>query len=380
VAVLALTALISALGLSFLESSSTVMPESINNYRMMRAHYLAESGVSLGLHNLMYPPTTVAANDYYQGAGNVAVDASIDYTDITVERSDAWSPPGTDPNLYRITAVGVAHDPAGAVGSKRSVTVEAIIVPPGKWQLPYALAVKSDAVLPPRTSFNGNVHGNGDLTGLGYCQGSVSAYGAASWPGTGPPASVTSNAAPFAAPPADPSIYDAYTVGGATFNAYDYATNDIDPSDADALNAMDMSATNPGRIIMAPTGTFTIRQDVRIVGTLVVDGDLKFHEATEIVAAADFPALIVTGNIVADRSSNAELICDGAVICGGAIMDDGNDQVRIEVTGACITQSGISLSKSDGTYLFTWDSSHSQIWDFENTSRQPYTLLSWKEN
>ena len=379
VTVLALTALISALGLSFLESNSTVMPESVNNYRMMRAHYLAESGVSMGLHYLMYPPTTVPANSYYQGGNGIAIDASIDFTDISVQRSDVWSPPGTDPNLYRITAVGVAHDPDGTVRAKRSITAEAIVAPPNKWQIPYAFTVKNDTVLPARTTFTGDVHGNGDLTGMGFCQRSVSAYGTAAWPGSGPPASVTSNAAPFRVPSANASNYSTYTIGGTSYSAYAYSGSDIDQAGAIALNAIDMSATNPGRVITVPDGVFTMKRDLQIVGTLVVSGDLKFHQGTMITPVADFPALIVSGNIVADRAGDAEIICNGSVICGGAITDNGKDRVNVEITGACVVGSGISLSKSDGTYLFTWNSSRSEFWDFDGGSRQPYTLLSWKE-
>lgn len=175
-AVLGIAVIVTALGLSFVESHSTAMPESVNRYGAMRALYLAESGVAIGSHFLMYPPSTVNYGQYYTGANNVALDATSDYTNISVLRSDAWTPAKTDLNLFRITATGVAHDPDGSVRGKRQVTAEVIVPEAGKWTIPYACFDRGTFTVPARTYIYGDLHANGAITGMlgSYCNGNVS--------------------------------------------------------------------------------------------------------------------------------------------------------------------------------------------------------------
>ncbi len=140
-----------------------------------------------------------------------------------------------------------------------------------------------------------------------------------------------------------------------------------------------MSLTNPGRILLADPGDFTLRSAATLTGTLVVAGDLKFQKNTKLTAVANYPALVVTGDIVADKDE-AKLTVIGSVICGGSILDRGRTTVFLSVRGAC-TAGTFDLSRGDGNYIFQWDPAYSVFWNLaESGAAYPATLLDWKEN
>lgn len=384
-AVLGIAAVVTALGLSFVESHSTAMPESVNRYGSMRALYLAESGVSVAAHFLMYPPTTVAFDQYYTGGNNIAVDASTDYTNISVVRSDGWTPAKTDPSLYRISAVGVAHDPDGSVRGKRQITAEVIVPEAGKWRIPYATFVNTALTVPAPVRIIGDIHANGLLTGaLGtYCNGRVSATGTALWLGTGPPTAVQSLAAAYTGPAGTLAKYQNYTIKGKSYSAYNgFTGSEIKTADAIALNAIDMSATNPGRIIKCKDGNFKLRVDADVTGTLLVNGNLEIDDAGAhaVRAVEGFPAIIVTGDLKFFNNDGA-LTVIGSIICGGRVDMNNKDRATLNVTGSVIVGTGLGSVRSDNNVRFTWDQNRSWFWDVENTpTPQPITILSWKED
>ncbi|RIK66395.1 MAG: hypothetical protein DCC65_09635 [Planctomycetota bacterium] len=384
IAVLGLATIVTALGLSFLDSHSTAMPSAVNYQRAVRAQYLAESGVALASHFLMYPPANVTFNDYYRGGSGIAIDATSDYTDVTVARSDTWVPAGTDPNLYRITAVGVARDPDGTVRGKRSVTTD-VLVAPAKWEIPYALFNRNSLTVVSPVRLLGDVHANGLLTGnLGsYCNGKVTATGTALWLGGGPPSAVLSLQPSYTGPVGTLSKYTNYTIQGKSYSAHTtYTRNEINASDAVTLNAIDMSATNPGRIIVCKNGNFKLRVNADVNGTLLVNGNLEIDDAgAHIVRGVDgFPAIIVTGNIDY-LDDDASLTVTGSIICGGAIDLNLVRRGILNVTGSVIAANGIVDVRGDSTIQCTWSASRSSFWDVESTpTPQPITVLSWKED
>ncbi len=374
VAVLGIAVLVTGLGLAFFEANSTAMPEASNRLYATRAQYLAESGVHLGMHYLMYPPTGTTG-DYWTGGTGIAIDGTSDYTDVVV--TDV---PG-DPERYVISTDGFAHDFDVQVRGKQSVQAE-VYVPYGrKWRIPYAVT-GTPATVPVRVQIFGDIHSNSALIGLGWCQGNVSAVGAASWPGSGPPASVTTLADPVAMPSMDVNVYYInYNINGTDYNAYAYARNEMEDLDSDALNAIDMSATNPGRIIAPVAGDFVLQRDARLTGSLVVRGDLLINGSNiEITAVQDFPALVVTGS-VRFTVDGADARVYGSVLCDGNLTDELRSGIQFRTWGAFILNGGFDIKALDGDYRFTQDQTRSQFWNFENAGeRKPATLLSWKEN
>ncbi len=381
--VLAFTALASSLGMSFLEANSTVMPEAVNYSGTVRAEVLASSGIAMASHYLLYPPTTVDLFSYYTGASGATIDSSGDYFDVSVSRSDKWSPPKTDLNLYRLIATGVAKDPSGAIRAKRSITAEIQAPPIGKWQFTQALWSNSTLYVPSQAFVTGDLHTNGNLTGNGSCTGAISASGTAIWTGSGPPKSVVSLASAISAPTIAPYQAAKYTIRGVMYSTYFLNKNDLSQSDTDALNAIDMSATNPGRIIILKDGNAKLHKDTNVNGTIVVNGRLEFEESgsRSITAVAGFPALVVTGDIRVNNNDSITTVT-GSILCGGIMDTNSKDRSSITVTGTCLAVGGLDIPKPTSSQVFNWSATWSVFWDIQNVppAPQPMTILDWKEN
>jgi hypothetical protein len=375
IVVLGLMAVVTTLGWAFLDANSTVMAEGVNWTAAIRAQYLAESGAALGRHYLMYPPTTVACGGYWTGASNIAVDATSDYTNVSVVQS------GTDPNLFTISAAGVARNPDGSISGTHTVTTQVLRPSDGKWHFCQAYLGTANQSLPSSVRVNGDIHVNGQLTSWAWCQGRVSATTGITWLGSGPAASLTSPAPAILLPTATPSRYTTYTLNGVTYNAYTYTKQDMGESDANTLNAQDWSTTNPGRIIYR-LGELRLKANVNLNGTLVVAGNLRIDDKTDVVTAQpDFPALVVTGYIYFGGNDKVGTII-GSVLCAGGIWDDNRDRVKLNVTGTLVNGGGFSTSGIGDQFTVTWDAARSTFWDFQygTGKREPMTVLSWKDN
>jgi hypothetical protein len=234
-----------------------------------------------------------------------------------------------------------------------------------------------------KTSIIGSVHGNGALTGFGWCGGAVTATLTAAWLGSGPPASVTSLVPSVSVPTTTISKYRNYTIRGQNYTGYTYSDNKIDTGDAVALNAMNMSATNPGRIIIA-NSTLKLKKNANLIGTLVVNGDLEIDEPAggtrTMQSLSQFPALVVTGDIKFKQDNNT-LVVDGPVICDGKIDGNGKSNVVVTIRGTGIFKTGPSLGGSGGSVTVTYDTNRAYMWDFDNPpATKPITVLGWKED
>lgn len=390
IVILGFAAVVTSLGLAFLDSHSTVVPEAVNRYGAIRAQYMAESGVAIANHFLMYPPTTVSGCAYWPGANNIAVDASSDYTNVTVVQDASNS------DVFTVTALGVALNPDGTVRGKRTVTAK-VARPAGRMaKIPYALLGNAGAMAgstfgiqwnDPPIKVYGNLHAQGgSMWSAGFCNGAVSATGSVCWSGcggTGPPTSVVAGAASFSIPPMSPMNYQTYTLNGTTYAAATAATGDWGVGEGAAITAiLDSSmATNPGRVIYR-SGNLRLRTNFNVNCTLAVTGALTIDgTGIQVTAVQDFPALVLAGNLTfGSANRNASLV--GPVYIGGYLMDGNNSGAGLNVTGACILRRGFLLTKTDGTYRFTWDCDRAMFWDFANITvgEVPITILSWKEN
>jgi hypothetical protein len=375
IVVLGLMAVVTALGWAFLDANSTVMAEGVNWTATIRAQYLAESGAALGRHYLMYPPTTVACGGYWTGASNIAVDATSDYTNVSVVQS------GTDPNLFTITAAGVARNPDGSISGTHTVTTQVLRPRDGKWHLCHAyLGASDDPMMPSTVHVQGNMHVNGYLRSYAWCPGNVSTSGALDWGGSGPPASLTSWAPPVPMPTANFTAYRNYAINGTTYNANIFDTQDMSVTDAITLNAQNWSTTNPGRVIYR-IGDLRLKDGVSINGTLLVNGNLRIDKNNIVITAQpNFPAIVVTGYLYFEKSGDKATIL-GSVICGGGVWDN-NTTTNFDITGTLVTGPGFYTGGTSDHYNITWDADRSTFWDFENGTgtRLPMTVLSWKDD
>ena len=379
IVVLGLTAIVTTLGWAFLDTHSTVMPAAVNRQAATRAQYLAESGIDIGTHFLMYPPTTVAEGDYWTGATGIAIDATADYTNVSIVQD------GGDEDLYMITALGVVHNPDGTVRAKHQIAAEVLVPEAKKWEIPFAWLGTHTAWLQSPFEIYGDIHSNGNIQAESWCDGALSAVGWVNWFGYGPVTSITEYTDPYLAPSADPSYYATYTVDGTEYTAFQYPKGEMGNADVDALNAAIDPATNPGRIILGPPGNnlnLVFDQSHVLNGTLVVDGSLEIGLDTvpNIVAVQNYPALVVAGEVFFNQD-NAGLDVTGSILCGNVIWDNQKKGISMNVVGAVIAGRGLYLDEVDGLYTFTWDAARATFWNFEGAGEpKPITILSWQEN
>lgn len=373
IAVLGIATVAASVGVAYLEANSTSMPEADNRFYKMRAQYLAESGAELAKHYLLYPPTTVALDSYWTGGSNIAIDATSDSTSVTV------TPHATQKDRYKIVSGGIAKDFTGAVRGKKSVTADVVVPPVNKWSFTQAMLASSSIYVPSKVRINGDVQSNGTLSGAGYCSGTISASGAAFWIGGGAP-SIVNGAAAVAMAQARTSYYKTYTLNGQTYNAYTWSGTSMTAAEATALNAVNMTSTNPGRVIAVPTGTFRLRDNASLNGTLLVAGTLEFDDKTIVTAVSGFPAAVVNGDVNA-RANGSDITFNGSLICAGTVNDNNQDAVKLDVNGAAVLWGSITTSASSTLFTFTYDSSRSWFYNLESTAkREPITVVKWTEN
>jgi hypothetical protein len=168
-----------------------------------------------------------------------------------------------------------------------------------------------------------------------------------------------------------------------TYNALVINDNDISKADADALNAVSLTSTNPGRVIVYKGGDINIRANVSLLGTLVVtagDVDLRESGAHQFTAESGFPAMVVADDIhIRDNDMPVSIV--GSVILADQIDMNNNRRSTLNVTGSLIKSGAITAIASDSAVRITWDANRSWFWAVESTpTPQPITVLNWKED
>ncbi len=389
VAVLALAALATSLGVSFLEAHSTAMPEAMNYRAQVRAQYLADSGAAMAAHYLTYPPTTVPVGQYWTGQSNVSLDGSPDLLDVTVTQTK------TDPNRYEVLSVGRAKDPDGSVRAKRLISADVVAPVSDKWTFSQALIDRDVLNVISRVFITGSVHANGniDISSGSSISGSTTSTGSIRKELT---LGIFTNVCLFAQfscgaqsvkmPTGAAAKYQNHMVNGryATAHDYDqYNRTTMLKTHADALNAINMSASNPGRLISYTKGALTLRTtsgNINLNGGLIVSGgDLILGDSGtyEITAQEGYPALVLAGNLRAG-SGNILLRVTGPVLIVGDLDLDNKSNVTVEMTGTLIKTGTFANIKNDSSFNITWSSARSWLWDVE-AAPKPLTVLSWRE-
>lgn len=389
VAVLALAALATALGVSFLEAHSTAMPEAMNYRAQVRAQYIADSGVAMAAHFLTYPPTTVPVGQYWTGQASVSLDGSPDLLDVAVTQSK------TDPNRYEVVSSARARDPDGAVRAKRLITADVVAPVTDKWTFSQALVDRDVLNVISGVFITGSVHANGnlDVHAGSSISGGVTATGIIRkelvlniFTNMCLSAGFSCNTQAVKLPTGAAAKYRNYVVNGRYYSAHDYDQYNrttLNKPNADALNAINMSATNPGRLISYTKGALTLRANsgyVQLSGGLIVSGgDLILGDSGvyEITAEAGYPALVLAGNLLAG-SGNITLRVIGPVLIVGDLDLGNKTNVKVEMTGTLIKTGAFANFRSDASFSITWTSARSWLWDLESGPK-PFTILNWRE-
>lgn len=375
VLVMGVTAVVTSLGFAYLEAQSTVMPEAINRCGSVRAQYLAESGVAVAKHFLMYPPNGTAVGAYFSGASGLGIDASSDFVNIATAQD------GTDPYIYDIKALGIAHSDDGSTRGKYGVACKVLLPEDPVVKIGFAL-LGNRLFLPPGLIAEGKIHGNGEIVSYAWCRSPVRSTSWIWWGGSGMPTSYTQNAPAFTMPTKDPTKYKEYRLHGQRFMAYTgWTQKDFKSANATDLNKLDWSATNPGRLMFV-NGDLDLYDNVRFEGTLLVTGKVTIKGwNVKVTAQPGFPAIVANGEIRFE-SSWTSLQTIGSVLCS-QVNGRNKDDIFLSVEGAFVVYNSdgfIDCWNAD-TFTFTYNAERAKFLNVLATVyEEPITVLEWKEN
>lgn len=299
--VIAATALATIMGLAILGTSSLHAAASRNQTAALRAEYLAESGLELGLYYLQNP--NAAPNRGSDGLYNgTAPGQTLSVSPDDSGRIDAIEVQKLGSGKYAVTARATSAD-----GITREA--RATVHMPSKYEVRHALAVNSpngtNFTIPTAMSITGPtgvtlVRSDGPLTVLGSVIGTVLSPLITGISGSRPPAFPVT-----AAPKLDDltlarelknsiSTAPQYTYNGRTYKAKLLSSN---PTGGTLL---DSDTTNNPANVWYTTTTRTFSGNVSLPGSLVALGnstDLRLNGSLTITPKEGMPAMIVQRNL-----------------------------------------------------------------------------------
>jgi len=368
-------------GIAYMEAHSSVMPEALNRVGGARARYLAESGIELASHYLGYPPDAVPLGDYWRGGNGLRIDGSADFINVAVAEEAGM------PGIYVVDSVGVAHDIDDAVRGKLNVRARIMIPPKPIVRIPYAVQAGGNLTTEAPVTINGDLHVEGDLEVIGLFSGNVTATGTIKWSSPSVPDSLTENAPSVPTPLNDVTVYPTYIFNGMEYTAHSFILSTLDETQAGILNsALDSELdTNPGRVVVTPTGDLFMASNAELRGTLVVDGRLKFVPGalpgpSRITPQSGFPAVVTRQQIeVMDHNLSVDIV--GSVVCQ-KIDFHGKDNLSFIIRGALVTTITDGLKNASGvgtSVTFDWDTDRSWYYDVSVQTRPPVTVLEWTD-
>jgi hypothetical protein len=125
--------------------------------------------------------------------------------------------------------------------------------------------------------------------------------------------------------------YPSYYIGASSYSSENIGSS-IHPS-----GSHNPSSSNPGGIRYR-VGDIELAGGTDIVGTLVVDGDLRISGINSVTAVKNFPAVMVDGDLIIEPGG--ELVVNGLVIVE-RVLEISADGGKLNVTGALFTRKGI---------------------------------------
>ncbi len=300
--VLFIVMVITIVSLGFLSQSDVELACGQNMILRTQMDYLVESGLEHA-RGLIINPQDVSS-EYFTGAtAQQLVAGSDDYYDVNVVKLSECN--------YRITCDAYREKMGEKVG-RSSLRAELRLDPC------IAYWAGSSTVVSGQITINGDVYCNGNFANNGSIGGDVFASGAI----TGANIEGQRNELVAQAPVDWPGLVSSdfgptYYIGSTSYLA------DIVDVNVHPTGSFNPSAGNPAGIRYC-NGDLELAGGVNIKGMLVVNGTLRVRGAeglyNEISAVKNFPALLVSGEVVVENS--AVLLINGLAQIGQRIVID----------------------------------------------------------
>ena len=315
---------ITILSLGFVSRSDVELACGQNMILRTEMDYLAESGLEHA-RGLILNPQDVSSEDWTGIHTELQlVEGSSDYYDVTVNRdANDFCNYIIDCDSYRLQGA----DTIGRSSIRATLRIDPCI----------AYWVGSDTIVGDQITINGDVYCDGDLInnsviGIG---GDVFATGEIT--GT----NITGQKNEYAtAPVAEPNLAIAttYYIGSTSYSAQQIVDPNIQTT------SFEPNEANPAGILYCADDV-NMPGDVTIIGALFVDGDLTVSGENSITAVKNFPALVVTGEVIMEDGGS--LTIQGLAQIGGPITDDpSTTSANISVIGGLfIANGGVTSDK-----------------------------------
>ncbi len=321
---------ITILSLGFLSRSDVELACGENMILHSQMDYLAESGLTHARGLILNPQD--AGSEYWTGAvGQQLVVGSVDYYDVEVVRDDSDM---TDRCNYIIDCNSYRLKNGEKIGSS-SIRAKLRLDPC------IAYWAGSSTIISPLTVVNGDVYCDGDLSNNGSINGDVFAAGTI----TGISITGQKNGLVAQAPVAWPGLEtndfsSTYYIGSVSY-CVDLVGSSVHPG-----GSFNPSASNPAGVRYL-NGDLELPGNVDIEGMLVVNGTLRVSGGNNVISAVkNFPALLVSGDMIVESSSSLEI--NGLVVIKGQ-MQVSADNTNVSIFGGLLVEDGILETTADSS-------------------------------
>jgi len=309
---------ITILSLGFVSRSDVELACGQNMIFRTEMDYLAESGLEHA-RGLILNPQDVST-EFWTGDTNLQLTSGSDFYEVSVDRD------ANDFCNYIIDCKSYRLKGADTIGRS---SVRAIL----RLDPCIAFWTGSSTTLSPQVTINGDVYCTGDLTNNGLVGGDIFATGTITGANIEGQKQVVAEA-----PVAWPNL------AVADFEPTYY----IDSTPYSAQQIVDVNIPTPSSLdgVWYRTGDVNMPGNVTVNGTLVVDGTLRISGLNNVITAQkNFPALLVTGQVIMEDS--ASLVIRGlAQVEQGISIDAGAASANIVVTGGLfIANGGVASDK-----------------------------------
>lgn len=307
---------ITILSLGFVSRSNVELICGQNMLMKTQIDYLAESGLEHA-RGLILNPQDIDGSVYWKGDTNLQLTSGNDFYEVKVVRDESdYCNYTIDCHAFRLDGV----DKTGQSSLRAVLRIDPCI----------AYWVSSDTTVRSLMTIDGDVYCGGNLINDGMINGDVFAVGSVT--GTNPegqkkPAADAGVIWPnLAVSDFEPTYY----IGSTSYSAKIVDANISSDSGGVFYSISDVNMTG----------------NVTINGTLVVNGELRISgTGNVIIAEKNFPALIVTGDLIME--DNASLVIQGLAQVGQSIsIESGATSASITVTGGLfIALNGITSNE-----------------------------------
>lgn len=335
------------LGVSYASSASMSRTCSTNQAQMVRARYLAESGLQHAMYLMRRHPDLLQSQTTL---GPFSVDASGGtYTLIA-------APTGVPGQFSVVSSASFGRSVQSCnmlaqcqVGQSGPSITQSLLVGGGiSW-------------VPSGGRITGPVHTNGHLFNFGRISGATTASGVVINAGVISPAPQGGVEA-VEMPSFSPDDYEHYLYNGQIGRALVLTDNEIRVNES-FNNGRAITAANPaGVVIVTPSSSAGVRieNNVKFQGTLIVRGDVLFDGKHVTMAAEEgFPALIVTGTML--MGSGKDLTVDGLTYIKQGIQASNDSGTDMTVNGALVCGATAFWPGLRGSYNVNFDAARTTL-------------------